>query len=271
MSFQMHEQSGVVYQTADTLTLPGVAHGFSTRKGGVSPAPWDSLNLGPSRGDEPARVQENYRRFCGALNVDVQRVVLSRQVHEDHVRLVTDADAGKGLWRQRDYDSVDAMICQTPGISLVVFSADCGILLFYDPVHRAVGACHAGWRGAAAGIAVKTVRTMQSAFGTNPSDLRAAIGAGIGPCCFETDDDVPLAMEQALGKDAADPYLEKRGAKWHVDLKGINALWLQRAGIPACQIDICPDCTACRPDLYWSHRKMGQQRGVQAALIALCE
>jgi YfiH family protein len=271
MSFHLHEQNGVVYQTADTLLLPGVIHGFSTRKGGVSPAPWDSLNLGPSRGDEPARVQENYRRFCDALGVDVQRIVLSRQVHETNVRLVTQTDAGKGLWRERDYDSVDAMICQTPGLSLVVFSADCGILLLYDPVHRAVGACHAGWRGAAAGIAAKTVCAMRDAFGTNPSDLRSAIGAGIGSCCFETDSDVPQAMEQALGVQAAAPYLEKWGEKWHVDLKGINSFWLQRAGVPAAHIDVCPDCTACRPELYWSHRKMGQQRGVQAALISLCE
>jgi YfiH family protein len=269
MSFQTHEHNGLLYQTSDLFPSSGVVHAFSTRKGGVSPAPWDSLNLGPSRGDSPENVQENYRRFCGVLGVDVQRVVLSRQVHEDNVRLVTAADAGKGLWRERDYTSVDAMICNTAGLSLVVFSADCGILVFFDPVTHSIGACHAGWRGTAAGIAAKTVREMHRVFGAEPQNLRVAMGACISSCCFETDADVPAAMGRALGADAAAPYLTRQGAKWHVDLKGINAYSVQNAGVPASQIDICPDCTVCRSDLYWSHRKMGQQRGAQVALIAL--
>ena len=93
-----------------------------------------------------------------------------------------------------------------------------------------------------------------------------AIGAGIGQCCFETDGDVPQAMRAALGA-AAEPYIEQRGAKWHVDLKGINAHWLRADGVE--QIDVCAHCTACRPDLYWSHRRMGNARGAQIAMIAL--
>ena len=133
-------------------------------------------------------------------------------------------------------------------------------------MHEAVGAAHAGWRGAACGIAYKTVRRMQELFGTDPGDLRAAIGAAIGLCCFETDADVPQALEAALGAEA-EPYITRRGPKWHVDLKGVNARWLEKAGVR--QIDVSPDCTACLPELYWSHRRMGQARGAQIAMICL--
>lgn len=264
MSFLAHEENGLLIKTSTVLS--GVRHGFSTRTGGVSPAPWDSLNLGVGRGDDMDRVRENYRRFYAVLGTDEHRAVLSKQVHEDNVRHVTAEDCGKGLFRERDYTSVDAMITDTPDIPLVVFSADCGIILLYDPVRRAVGAAHAGWRGAAAGIVYKTVRRMQETFGTDPRDLRAAIGAAIGPCCFETDADVPRALRDALGREA-EPYITRRGPKWHVDLKGVNARWLEKAGVT--QIDVCPDCTACRPDLYWSHRRMGQARGAQIAMICL--
>ena len=229
MAFQTHEKQGLMWLTSESLSLPGLVHGFSTRPGGVSAPPWDSLNLGPSRGDGMECLRENYRRFCAAIGTDVYRTVLSRQVHEDNVRLVTAEDAGKGLWQERDYTSVDAMVCNIPGIALTVFSADCGITLLYDPVHR-------------------------------------AIGAAIGQCCFETDDDVPAALQAALGSEAA-PYMVQRGPKWHIDLKGLNAHLLRSIGVE--HIDVCPHCTACRPDLYWSHRKMGNERGLQVAMIAL--
>ena len=266
MSFLAHEENGLFIKTSTVLS--GVRHGFSTRIGGVSPAPWDSLNLGVGRGDDMDRVRENYRRFCAALGVDEHWAVLSKQVHEDNIRHVTADDCGKGLFRDRDYTSVDAMVTDTPGIPLVVFSADCNVILLYDPVRRAVGAAHAGWRGTAAGIAGKTVRAMRDAYGCDPADIRAAIGPAIGPCCFETDNDVPDALREVLGDEAA-PFMTWNGRKWHIDLKAVNALWLRKAGVT--RIDTCADCTFCRTGLYWSHRKTGLRRGEQAALIALRE
>ena len=264
MPFETHEQNGLVFLTSSLLS--GARHGFSTRKGGVSLPPWDSLNLGPSRGDAPEAVEENYRRFCGAVELDENRVVLSKQVHETTIRVCTAADAGKGLWAVRDY-TADALITNEPGLPLTVFSADCGILLLYDPAANAVGGIHAGWRGCAGGIVEKTVREMGRIYGSRPENLLAAIGPCIGPCCFETDADVPEAMTAALGTEAA-PYLERRGPKWHVDLAGLNRQWLLRAGVLPEHIDTCGLCTACRPDLFWSHRKMGEARGVQCAMIA---
>ena len=152
----------------------------------------------------------------------------------------------------------------------MVFSADCGILLLYDGANHAVGAVHAGWRGCAAGIVEQAVHAMGDAYGTVPGQLLAAVGPCIGQCCFETDGDVPGAMRSALGIDA-DAYLERRGAKWQVDLAGLNRQWLLHAGVAPSHIELCGLCTACRSELFWSHRKMGNARGAQIAMISLNE
>ena len=146
----------------------------------------------------------------------------------------------------------------------------CGTVLLYDPVHQAIGAVHAGWRGCAAGIVEKTVAAMGTAYGSRPAELLAALGPCIGPCCFETDGDVPEAMRAALGA-IANAYITVKGPKFHVDLAGLNRQWLLRAGLLPERIEVSGICTACRPDLFWSHRKMGDQRGVQAAVISLKE
>ena len=266
MPFSTHEENGLVLLTSPLLS--GVRHGFSTRLGGVSPAPWDSLNLGPGRGDAPENVAANYRRFFACLGADEHRAVLSKQVHEADIRTVTAADAGKGLTRPRDYEA-DALITNEKNLPQVVFSADCGILLLHDPVTGCVGAVHAGWRGCAAGIVEKTVIEMGRVFGAKPEKLLAAVGPCIGQCCFETDDDVPDAMRCSALGEAAEPYLERRGPKWHVDLAGLNRQWLLHAGLVPEHIDVCGLCTACRRDWFWSHRKMGNARGAQVAVIVL--
>jgi len=267
MAFVTHTKNKLIWFSSPLLEE--VSHGFSTRKGGVSRGHLASLNLRgaiPS-GDDPAAVLENYRRFCGAVGTDVNAAVLSKQVHETTVRVCTAADAGKGLFSERDY-TADALVTDIKNLPLTVFSADCGIILLHDPVHQAIGAVHAGWRGCAAGIVEKTVQTMTAAYGSDPAELLAAIGPCIGRCCFETDSDVPDAMRAALGADA-EPYLEVRGPKWHVDLAGLNRQWLLKAGLSPEHIDTCGLCTACRPDLFWSHRKMGNARGAQIAMISL--
>ncbi len=280
MAFVQWETDGVVYHRSTLLDLaPGVRHGFSTRLGGVSRGVYASMNFRGSRAahcpdlppDEPDRVGENYRRFCAALGVDPRGLVLSKQVHEDTVRAVTELDAGKGLDRPTDY-TADALVTNRPGMSLMVFSADCIILLLHDPVTGCIGAVHAGWRGTALDLPAKCVGEMARRYGARPEDIRAAVGAGIGPCCFETHADVPEALYGAFGKGTA-PYIRPKadapGAerKWQVDLKEINAWRLREAGVE--QIDVCPLCTACNPALYWSHRRTGDRRGVQGAVIGL--
>lgn len=262
MALIQNEKTGLVYFTSPQIPVP---HGFSTRKGGVSLPPYDSLDLGPNRGDDPSAVVENSRRFCAAIGAAVEQTVLSAQVHETTVRAVTASDAGKGLFRERDY-TADALITDAPGLTLEVFSADCGNILLWDGKNGAVGAVHAGWRGCAAGILEKTLCEMKRLYSSSAADIYVAIGPCIGQCCFETDADVPHAMTAALGKEA-ETFFSRRGAKWHVDLAGLNRLWLIRCGVPSDHIACSDLCTACHPELFWSHRKMGTARGLQAAAI----
>lgn len=269
MAFSAHLEKEVLFHTSSVLDSSEIVHGFSTRVGGVSRGHFASMNLrvGGAVQDDMETIRENYRRFCSAVGTDVNGVVAAAQVHEDTVRVVTGDDAGKGVFRQKDY-TADALITNEPGLNLMVFSADCGIFLFHDPVSRCVGAVHAGWRGTALGLPEKMVTEMGRLYGAKPENIRVAVGAGIGQCCFETDDDVPDAMLSAFG-DGAQAYFEKRGAKWHIDLQGINLWQLRSAGITQEHLDACRLCTACRSDLYWSHRMMGEKRGVQAAMIGL--
>lgn len=251
------------YLTAKNIAA---AHAFTTRFGGVSKGYLESLNLSTTRGDVHENVAENHRRLAAALGYRTERLVLANQIHTDIVRVVTEKDC-LGSVSHPDYPACDALVTATPGVALMVFTADCTPILFHDPVTGAVGAAHAGWRGTAAGIAAKTIETMVQAFGSRPEDIRAAIGPNIGKCCFQTDRDVPDAMAAALGEETA-PYIQPAGEKFFVDLKGINALWLRRAGVK--NIEISEECTACAPNRYWSHRVTGGQRGSQAGVI-LCE
>ena len=259
----------VPYLAADGIEAAGGAvHGFSTRLGGVSEGMWASLNLGVSRGDDPEHVRENYRRFLGAIGADGDKLVMTNQVHGDVVRTVTSAD-----WKRDPYDKVnfeaDGLMTATPGVVLMIFSADCIPVLFYDPVRRVVAGVHAGWRGTAAGIVTTAVERMKDVYGCRPEDILAAIGPGIGPDCFETHEDVPNAMMAAVSSPALSYIHVKENGKFAVDLKGINARRLELAGLDPAHIAISDDCTACLPEKYWSHRRMGTNRGSMAAAIQL--
>ena len=242
-----------------------VPHGFTTRLGGVSTGHLAGLNLGSHRGDDPKNVAENYRILTDSLGISQEALVLTWQIHSDIVRQVTRADA-RGI-DHRAYPQCDALITNDPGTALLVFTADCTPILFHDPVTGAVGAAHAGWRGTAQDIGGKTVEAMVKAYGCRPENIRAAIGPNIGPCCFETDRDVPDAMLALLG-DRALPHIRRQGQKYYVNLKEINAQLLRDRGVA--HIEIAPHCTTCDPRLFWSHRITGDRRGSQGAII-LCK
>ena len=246
---------------AENISVP---HGFTTRVGGVSEGYLSSLNLGMHRGDDPDNVRENYRRLAQAVGFSPEKLVLANQTHSDIVRVVTDRDC-VGSLSHRDYPECDGLVTNTPGVALMVFSADCTPILLHDPVTRAVGAVHAGWRGTASGIVKNAVEMMVSAFGCRAENICAAIGPNIGVCCFETDADVPEAMISALGEEAK-PFIHPKEEKFYLDLKRINALWLYRSGIR--DITISKHCTACSSDLFWSHRVTKGKRGSQGAVIA---
>ena len=251
------------YEIADCLE--GAVHCFSTRLGGVSTGALSSLNLGTSRGDDPQNVLRNYEILGSAVGFAPRQTVFTKQEHTDVIRVVDESFCGEGL--ERPVSQIcDAQITNCPGVALVCFSADCTPILLYDPVKKAIGAVHAGWRGTAQNIAGKAVDAMVEHFGCCRDDLQAAIGPCISKCCFETDWDVPEALLGLMGNKASTAITEV-GGKYHVDLKFCNGLLLQKAGIGG--LDISPDCTMCQSDRYWSHRKVGNARGSQIGLIML--
>ena len=260
MSIQFVTVGNLEYLTAEGISAP---HCFTTRLGGVSEGHLQSLNLGIHRGDKPENVLKNYEILSRALNFDVKKLVLSHQTHTDIVLSVSENEYGAGLFGE-ELPECDGLITNTAGTALVIFTADCTPILLHDPVTGAVGAVHAGWRGTAAQIAGKAVKKMVSEFGCRAENIRAAIGPNIGQCCFETDKDVPQAMQESFGKEAND-YIRPVGEKYYVNLKGLNALSLSRAGVKNIEQDT--ECTACRTDLFWSHRRVGNLRGSQGALI----
>ena len=252
------------YLTAEGIAAP---HCFTTRLGGVSQGHLQSLNISTSRGDAPENVLENYRRLGSSLGFDIHNLVLSRQTHSDIVHVVTEKDRGAGLFAP-PLPECDALITNTPGIALVVFTADCTPILFWDSETHAVGAAHAGWRGTASGIAARVVEAMGREYGSKPENIRAAIGPNIGYCHFETDEDVPQAIRAAFGPDAEE-WITSNGEKYFLDLKAINRLVLNRAGVET--VEMSDACTVCQCDRFWSHRVTKGLRGSQGAIIVCRE
>ena len=261
MSFTENSKNGVVYMTAPNINT---THAFTTRTGGVSVGIFESLNLAQRAGDEPEKVRENYLRLCNALGISTDDLVCSTQVHGTHIRVITRDDCGDLL--KPNSNRADGLITNTPGAALMVFTADCVPILLYDPVKKAVGAVHAGWRSTVANIAGIAVQEMEKEFGCSPADIKAAIGPCISKCCFETDADVADAIYNALPLNA-DSCLEQHGNKYMIDLKETNRILLVNAGVE--DIEVSYECTSCLDDKYWSHRKTQGNRGSQAAIISL--
>lgn len=245
-----------------------VRHGFSTRLGGVSEGIYASMNLSFTRGDEDAAVAENFRRFCDAIGVRSDKVVVSAQAHHTNLYNVTAADCGRGVTRDRGYTDIDGLLTDEPGVVLCTQYADCVPLFFVDPVKRVVAISHSGWRGTVAQIGAVTVERMCKDYGCRREDIRAAIGPSIGPCCFEVDD--PVYTEFIQMDNWQESFVKiKEGGKYDIDLWAVNRQILLDAGIAPDHITVTDLCTKCHPDLFWSHRVTGNDRGSLAGFIAL--
>ena len=266
------ERAGVPFLSFKALEETGiVVNGFSTRLGGVSQGKLASMNFSVARGDEPERVMENFSRMAAALGVERDKMVLSWQTHTVHVRRVTGEDAGKGVIRERDYRDVDGLITNVPGITLVTLYADCVPIYLVDPVKKAVGLCHSGWRGTVKGISCETIKAMTAAYGTAPADLTACIGPSICVDCFEVGPEVAEEFLKAFPEAEPEtlcPFWKETG-KYHVDLWLANELMLKRAGVEAGRIYTTGLCTRCNPKLLFSHRAMGEKRGNLGAFLGL--
>ena len=245
----------ILFRTPAIFTLrPELVAAESTRHGGVSPAPYQSLNLGKNTADAPANTAENRRRFCAALGFASDALAWSKQVHGAEVRLVNAPGGAEGF---------DALVTQTPGVLLSVSVADCTPVLVFDPVHRAVAAIHAGWRGAAAGIIGKTLRVMAEQFGTHGADCLAYVGTCIDECSFEVGSEVATEFDPSFKR-----YDPERN-KFFIDLKKNCTVQLLSAGLAAEHIEVSPFSTVLHNEDYFSHRKEGGITGRMLAVIGL--
>ena len=254
------------------LTDTGIVkHGFTTREGGVSGGGFQSLNLSFSRGDREDDVRENYRRVAEAFGCGVEQIVCSDQTHTTNVLRVDHSYGGAGVTREKPYTDVDGLITNERGLLLATFYADCVPLYFVDPVHRAIGLSHSGWRGTVGRMGAVTLSAMQREFGTDPAEVCAAIGPSICRDCYEISEDVASEFIQAF-PDWCDGILEeKAGGKYQLDLWRCNERILLEAGIRQENLAVTNICTCCNERLLFSHRASHGRRGNLGAFLMLCE
>ena len=265
------EKNGVPYFVFKNLENTGlVRHGFSTRMGGVSEGFLGSMNLSFTRGDDPEKVRENFRRMGMAIGFETKDLVLSDQTHTTNVRLVTEEDRGKGFDKEKDYTDTDGLITNVPGLMLVTIYADCVPLYFVDPVHKAIGLSHSGWKGTVHRMGKVTLERMAEEFGTRPEDVQAAIGPSICQGCYEVSEDVAEAFMNEFADHQDDQLVyRKDNGKYQLNLWRANELVLLEAGIRPEYLTITNVCTCCNHELLFSHRASHGQRGNLGAFLGL--
>ena len=258
------------YLTYNSLSeIDFINHAFSTKLGGASTGEFTSMNFAFNRGDNPDSVTENYKRFCKSAGFDYNTLTASAQDHNTYVRAVTTENIGTGIYKPRDIESVDALITNQKGVTLVTYYADCTPLFFVDTNKKAIGLAHAGWRGTVGRIGEKVVQKMTELYGTNPSDLKCAIGPAISVCCYEVDKpcaDHFLALKNVNPSDFVHP---KENGKYMVDLLETNRQILTAAGVKPENITVSDVCTNCNSDLLWSHRATKGHRGTMCAFMCI--
>lgn len=227
----------------------------STRHGGVSPPPYHSLNVGVFTEDSPENIRENRTLLFQSLGIYEDQVVHSHQIHGDQILLAQHPGLQEGY---------DALITNRPGLFLSVTVADCTPILVYDPVQNAVAAIHAGWRGAAARIVLKTLKAMEMQFQTRPEDCIAYVGTCIDECSYEVGKEVAVHFEEKFTRLGPEP------GKFLLDLKSANAAQLLDAGVPASQIEVSVYSTVLHNADYFSYRKESGKTGRMLAIIGLC-
>ena len=276
--------SFVVFPALEETGL--VRHGFATRKGGVSRGCFESLNLSYARGDERESVNENVRRAAAFFDITPGDMVTGWQTNTSNIRRIVKEDAGKGFTRERDYKDIDGLITDVPGVMLCTYHADCTPLFFVDPVHRAIGLSHSGWKGTWKRIGAVTIQRMHEAFATKPGDLITAIGPCACGKCYEVGEEVAEAFMDEFGAQCLEESSSRqpsrygrRGSgvflkalqngKYLLDQKAANEHILLSAGVRPEHISISGLCTMERTDLFFSHRRMGNARGNGAAFLML--
>lgn len=262
----------VPYLTYNSLSeINFINHAFSTRLGGVSEGEFTSMNMAFNRGDHPESVTENYKRICKSAGFDFDSLTASAQDHNTFVRAVTSENKGVGIYKPRDLHSVDALITNEKGVTLVTYYADCTPLFFVDIKQKAIGLAHAGWRGTVGRIGEKVVKKMTELYGTNPADIVAAIGPAISVCCYEVDKPCADNFYALSDLDSSRFVFPKENGKYMIDLLETNRQILVAAGVKNENITVSDVCTNCNSELLWSHRATKGKRGTMSAFMCIVD
>ncbi len=260
----VHE-NGVITYTFDDLAGHPVQVHVSTRHGGVSPVPWNTLNFSVRRGDTPERVAENGHRLAAALGIETDRIIRCAAVHGTGVAKVDASEAGVVQ------PHCDGLITDEIDLPLQLTFADCVPLVFYDPRHHVLGLSHSGWRGTVNGMPAATLWAMQAAYGSEPGDLRVGIGPSIGPTSYQVGDEVfSLAQAKLPAADRLFTWPDGPDANPYFDLWQANAGQLIDAGVPREQIEISGIDTAQSTDDFFSHRAEKGRCGLFTVTAWLC-
>lgn len=259
------QNGDVLYLVYPLLEKTGIVnHGFSTRLGGVSRGACATMNISTTRGDDPEAVEENKKRIAKAIGVKPENMTFTHQTHTTNVTVVRPEDRGKR------FPETDGMVTDVPGICLVTFYADCVPLYFVDPVKKAIGLSHSGWRGTVNKMGKVTVEKMAEVFGSAPEDIIAAIGPSICRDCYEVSEDVISVFREKFAPEFWDRlFYRKENGKYQMDLWAANLEVLKEAGVKEEHIAVTNVCTHCNPDLLFSHRATGEKRGNLSAFLAL--
>lgn len=237
------------------------SHGFTQRAGGVSVAPYDTMNVGFKWGDDPSAVIENRHRVLQASGA--RTLFFAKQVHGCDVAVVSD-DSQPEAFATKE---ADATLTTRPGVAVAVIVADCVPLLLADPATGSCAAVHAGWRGTVANVAGRAVEQLQLSAGVQPRELIAVLGPSIGPCCFEVGQDVVEGLSQCL-PDRSDLFKEGPRGRPHADLWQANVALLLRAGLVKSNVDVLGQCTHCQPQRFFSFRRDGSLTGQMLGFVA---
>jgi len=256
--FTQHNHEGVIYFTFSELDTRGLVHVIGSRRGGISPPPFDTLNVSTAVGDAPENVRENRARLAQIVGVSPKDFVTAWLVHGHDVARVGPEPRGTRV-RHRD-----ALITDTPEVPLFMTFADCVPVILYDPEHHAVGLAHAGWRGTAAGVTMRTIAAMQQAYGTRPEALVVALGPAIHMCHYEVGPDVIEAFD-VFGRGPV--VFERQEDRYYLDLIATNVQQAQMMHVR--DVLTAPYCTACRTDLFYSHRAEKGKTGRFGVLVML--
>lgn len=267
---KINMKSGVPFLSFAALDkLSWLKNGFSTRYGGVSSGYLSSLNLGFGRGDIEENVVKNHEIIAETIGFSPKNIVASHQTHTTNIRVVSKDDCGKGIYRLRDYEDVDGMITNLPGVVLTTYFADCVPLYIVDTKNKAIGLSHSGWRGTVGKIGKVTIERMREIYKTEPEDIIACIGPSICQDCYEISEDVAKEFEGVFCDNICDILISKGNGKYQLNLWKCNQLIFEEAGVLPENIYVTDICTCCNTEVLYSHRGQNGKRGNLAAFLTL--